>query len=107
MDTVHSYVSGSVVSISLTWEQLKAITQDYGNSDGGFQRLFQRLCSGVQIVSGVGPYLMMHPDDARRVVRYARQYGRGGWQDALGAIADDVEQAMAGSAADDLPAEGE
>jgi hypothetical protein len=76
------------MKILLTAEEVDAIRAQR-KEGGGYQALFRTLEAGLE-----GNELTTDRETAERTIRYANDYGQGGWQDALRAIARKLAAAM-------------
>jgi len=94
MATIDRYVNSGMVVIRITSAQREAIERVNTAARGGWQELFRRLQMGSKFYPEAGIYLSMTPDDARRVLHYAYEYGNGGWQGALRSLAPLIREAF-------------
>ncbi len=76
------------ITIAVTDDEIGVIRRA-DKEGGGFQALFGRLEAGIS-----GNQLTLTRTDAQRVMRYAEDYGGGGWQQHLGPLADRIREAL-------------
>ena len=77
--------------VSLTDSDLFYLSRPI-NGSGGFQDLLRRLQSGIDSRART---LTIRSSDIERVLRYANDYGTGGFQGRLGSIAHDIGNQLA------------
>lgn len=75
------------ITVSLSADEIEAIRAQK-KEGGGYQSLFAKLEAGID-----GDQLTTDDGTAERVIRYADDYGGGGWQDALKSIAAKLRSA--------------
>jgi hypothetical protein len=85
--------------VSLTDDDIRILRRSQLWDDGGYQNLFHELRGRWESL-GCGRLLPIWPNQVERIHRYANDYGKGGWQDALKRIASQLP------AADVLPTQG-
>ena len=74
------------IVVELTPDQVEYLSRPL-RGQGGYQSLLARLQSNMN-----GTRLRLTRDDCERVVRYATQYGQGGFQERLRSIVQLAEQ---------------
>jgi len=76
------------VTVELTDQEIEAIAAQL-KEGGGFQSLFKKLQAGLKANT-----LTTDARTAKRAIKYAGDYGRGGWEETLASIADKLEAAL-------------